>query len=383
MLGECFNSVPDFHLKECTPGMKVLFQVLAKLGSEPETNKSLILLSTADSLLNANEWAQGWAKLLISNQSLDALISDVKTKFGLPDLPGETEIDEMKKKNGENGNDKESKEEELRPGTGDKFNHKDANPNKKESQTTSDASASDNKCKKNEVSDTQTPAETEMKPWTLATINSFTNSQPILGQSAEAAELKLQDASTIFLRRFEVALESVVWRAWNHILAKNPTSADNFVVIDPSAAKDMFQVKYPMESGLVLPFLGHVSLSSGDAKANSVYLTTVFGVNFYIQPVASVCAPAWSVKTVTRHDQAYFALKTNKLAACCFIPDVDPTVRSDCVPLEMQIIDDKESEEEYQQRGSKRGEMLYMSNQDTHALIWFEVLKLSTCHWSL
>lgn len=91
------------------------------------------------------------------------------------------------------------------------------------------------------------------------------------------------------------------------------TKVDESVVLDPlsSSSKDQIMVKYPPTSGLSLPFTGYVTSQSSDPKA--IHIGTIFGVKFFLTPSANVCVPAWSVKTVTRLDQAFFSYHTDTI----------------------------------------------------------------------
>ena len=331
LLGECFNSVPDFHLAESTPAMKKFFDTLASLGGK-DTDPKLVIIGTGDSLLNATDWVSTWATLLTSHTTIDGLVADIQKKFGLPNL---------------------SAPPPPKPTEGGKAE-------KAETSETSEKTEDKETGEQVEKNDT----DTQKKEWTLSTINSFTGSgQEVLGDSDDASLLKLDTVSTVFLRRFEVELESLLWKLWRAVPSK---VLDESLLIDPSApAKDMFHVKYPLpHKNLSLPFMGQVTAAS-DGKASSVFLTSVFGVHFFVQPVSSVCTPAWAVKTVSRHDQAFFELTTEKYVVACVVEDDFPNQQkrsSDTIPFGLFVMDDNKAEEEKLFDGD---EHLYISEADT------------------
>lgn len=201
--------------------------------------------------------------------------------------------------------------------------------------------------------------------------------------SPELKDLGLKDLSVIFVRRFEASLELLLWNVWETLMAK----VDEAVVLDPSSSssKEQIMVKYPTPSDLVLPFTGHVTSQSSDPKA--IHIGTIFGVKFFLTPSPNVCVPAWSVKTVTRLDQAFFSYHENTIKVLLVLgKDPRKHLQREVVfgDLDLFIICDVKAQEQeantmrltQQKDKDKDGKMpapkseIYISEEDTrHALL--------------
>lgn len=146
----------------------------------------------------------------------------------------------------------------------------------------------------------------------LSMVNTFTNSmtgQSLFENSWEANNLGLQKMkfSSAFFKVLQSKLEAALWQYY--VLAT--THEDENVVVNITSKKVETYVKYPIAHDLELPYVGKVTMVK---TRTSLPFVTLFGVPFWIEDCqsADIMVPAWSCKTVTRADIAYFKMQTKK-----------------------------------------------------------------------
>lgn len=145
----------------------------------------------------------------------------------------------------------------------------------------------------------------------LSMVNCFADEQAdsgktFLAASHEASILGLEKASFSagFLKMLQSKLEAALWSM--HLSLD--THEGKEIVVNLASKRMETYVKYPIDSKLVLPYIGKVTQVK---TSTSLPFVTLFGVNFYIDEMknADVLLPAWTCKTVTRADIAYFKLE--------------------------------------------------------------------------
>eukprot|EP00438_Fugacium_kawagutii_P029202 Skav229537 [mRNA] locus=scaffold568:49055:58809:- [translate_table: standard] len=105
----------------------------------------------------------------------------------------------------------------------------------------------------------------------------------------------------------EAKLESALWEWY----LNSKTYENDNVIVNLSSKKLETYVKYPISEDVELPYVGRVSMVK---TKNSFPFVNLFGVQFWIEDCqsADILIPAWTSKTVTRSDIAYFSMKTTK-----------------------------------------------------------------------
>ncbi len=129
-------------------------------------------------------------------------------------------------------------------------------------------------------------------------------------KSMEARSLGLQNMkfSSAFLKIVQTKLEAALWE---HYLMMNTGENEN-VIVNLSSKKIETYVGYPIKEDLELPYVGKVTMIK---TKTSLPLVTLFGVPFFVEDCqsADIMVPAWSCKSVTRADIAYFKMKTSPI----------------------------------------------------------------------
>ena len=304
ILSECFNIVPDFTLIRSTQEQKNFFK---ELGDLPQKDcRSSVTIFTCDSLLSADDWVTTWSSLLSSHTTLDGLLADMTHRFDL-----KVKVDTVETKVDTVGTKAPQKIDEAEKDGGEEAD--DAADD--DDDDDDDADDDDDDDDDDDADDGLDGKQQQMTVWTPSLVNSFvffaetSASGNKLKDSAEVKALALGGLSVIFLRRFEASLELLLWNVWQKLMTK----VDDSVVLDPSSSssKEQIMVKYPTPLDLILPFTGHVTSQTSDPKA--IHIGTIFGLKFFLTPSANICVPAWSVKTVTRLDQAFFSYHANSI----------------------------------------------------------------------
>lgn len=137
-----------------------------------------------------------------------------------------------------------------------------------------------------------------------------TSVKSLFEKSAEAISLGLQNLkfSSAFLKIVQTKLEAALWEHYLRL----KTGENQNVIVNLSSKKIETYVGYPIEKTLELPYVGKVTMIK---TKTSLPFVTLFGVPFYIEDCqsADIMVPAWSCKSVTRADIAYFKMKTSRV----------------------------------------------------------------------
>ena len=144
---------------------------------------------------------------------------------------------------------------------------------------------------------------------TFSDITDASGGQAMFTGSLQAKSLGLSEFtfSSSFFKCLQAKLEAALWE---HYLVSKTQENEN-VLVNMSAKKTETFVKFPICPDLQLPFVGKVTMMK---TKHSLPFVTLFGVPFWIDDCQSVdiLIPAWSCKTVTRADIAYFKMQTKK-----------------------------------------------------------------------
>ena len=153
----------------------------------------------------------------------------------------------------------------------------------------------------------------------LSRLNGFSDLSLIPGgvlhDCPEAYKLGLEAGSfsSQGLVILELRLQALMWKLFD---AASVDPGAVLVNIKSAVSKDRVQVKRPVPESVCLPFVGPVVQSPTQSVQNkSMKLCDLFGMQFWVTPLSAdvtshqVMVPAWSVKTVAKSDQAFFARK--------------------------------------------------------------------------
>lgn len=135
----------------------------------------------------------------------------------------------------------------------------------------------------------------------------------VLQRSDLGKALDLELVCAAGLRSFERKLELLLWQVF-----LQESRGGSSVQINLIDKKDQVSVKVPVPDDLCLPFAGTVRLQkpAGNGKGH-FKLCSAFGLTFYVCSPGcdllsqDVAVAAWSSKTVTKMDQAFFSEKTS------------------------------------------------------------------------
>lgn len=321
VLPETFTNVPDFSITDSTPEFEALCRELGKFehAAEVEKDQRFNTIAACDSLLTATDWASTWRSLLKESSTIDGLINAASQRLGIA-IP--SAVENKKKGEGDTGGgqskassaSKDSKSEEKTK------EEEESNVKKEKGADTDAVDAVDN------------DEEDTINLSSLKCVNALRlpYMTSLLEASPEAKALGLQVVSASLVRRVEIELERALWPMWTDFASEE----ENHVLINMSTStkSEMVMVKYPTSAKLSLPFRGRVTCSPSSNKTPRQFLTKMFGISFFVEPaLENICVPAWSVKSTTRQDQAYFEQVVTKIkmamawdskqANCRFEPD--------------------------------------------------------------
>lgn len=179
-----------------------------------------------------------------------------------------------------------------------------AGSSKKEEQTAeAGAGDEDEACHAVKVSDIMTLDD-------LNNYQSLQEADGVLQHSPLGKALDLELVCAAGLRSLEKKLELLLWQVF---LEKS--CGGSSVQINLLDKKDQVSVKVPVPDDLCLPFAGTVRLQKPAGKTH-FKLCSAFGLTFYVCSPGcdllsqDVAVAAWSSKTVTKLDQAFFSEKT-------------------------------------------------------------------------
>ena len=318
VLPECFNSAADFSVKDCTPNLLKLCEHFAQCEQIKDFEKDVNfgVLAACDTLMTSVEWPAVWHYFLTngSPSTLEEVAGNASRKFSirLPSKPPQV--------NG-NGNSNSSKDE------GEKKTGDGAEAEAKEKAAEAGAPAQEAVQEAEQEAEAEEEDDEQLDDFSsLQLVNTYRlpTLDDALDASPEAKALGLSKISGAFLRRFEVELERVMWHIWTDFCEDEETSVS--LDLSKTNKTEAIMVKYPTSLGLQLPFRGKVTCNPSGAKAPRHLLTKAFGLNFFVEPPSdNICIPAWSVKTTSRHDLAYFEQIVRKIEIAMLIPQPVPT----------------------------------------------------------
>lgn len=127
------------------------------------------------------------------------------------------------------------------------------------------------------------------------------------------------------LKVLEHKLTCVVWKSFDAF----STGKDSvFLNLQSQDSKSRVQIKRPVSKDLCLPFAGPVTQNPQVVKdGKGFHVTTLFGLPFYISALSGdvlsqdVLVPAWTVRSVTKADAAYFLPGSTKAQVLLQVPD--------------------------------------------------------------
>ena len=131
----------------------------------------------------------------------------------------------------------------------------------------------------------------------------------MLEKSPEAISLGIKEFSSPLLMAVLSQMEACLWHIYHR--AGEKQNSEMIVVAGPGGKKFDIFAKYPIDPNTQIPFAGRLSLTK---SKGSIFFAKVFGVSFYIEQRSEfsgdVLVPAWSCKTVTSQEKAFFVQKT-------------------------------------------------------------------------
>ncbi|CAK9088695.1 unnamed protein product [Durusdinium trenchii] len=317
ILNEAVRNVPDFALMEESEECN---NTLCSLHCLKDGSETFLSLSTCDILLSSKDWASTWALSLSQAKSMDDLADLMLEKLGLdkatilgrskPPAPKTSEVSPP--------NASEKKEEaETKDGEGEGSSKNGGDP----------------------VPDADLMAKLDLEAVPLAFINDYQGCAPegqvgLFADSIEGRSLQLKsDAFTgSFFKALQCKLECALWQYYSQVKEES-------VIINLAGKKTEAFIKLPIPSDLKLPFIGSVSQIK---SKNALPLATLFGVPFFVESrggeaqSSDVFVPAWTVKTVSKVDQAFLQVKTEQFHLLLWMPAGATNPNQICVRLKEQ-----------------------------------------------
>lgn len=314
ILWDAYNSVADMKV-DLPEGTKTLLPDLCQamnqyfnpdVSTKQKSGRLLVeLVASFDAMQPPNNWVQSWSDILSAVENMDHFKELLRKQTGLPDIPDEEEMArrlrsslagigeaKVKEKEDDVEREKEKDERELKNQV-----------NAQEPETKQPPNHSD-------------PKQKQIPEQTVETgLNGFYDlkllGSGVLHDSEDSTKLGLSsDAFTAEgLQVFQAKMQEVVWKAFRHISQADMSCV--FLNIQ-GKVQDRIQVKRPVPSGLRLPFAGLVTQQPPKDIGKVMNLCRVFGMDYYISPMHNdvlqheVVVPAWSVRGVSKADQAYF-----------------------------------------------------------------------------
>lgn len=182
-------------------------------------------------------------------------------------------------------------------------------------------------------------AKLDLEAVPLAFINDYQGCAPegqvgLFADSIEGRSLQLKsDAFTgSFFKALQCKLECALWQYYSQVKEES-------VIINLAGKKTEAFIKLPIPSDLKLPFIGSVSQIK---SKNALPLATLFGVPFFVESrggeaqSSDVFVPAWTVKTVSKVDQAFLQVKTEQFHLLLWMPAGATNPNQICVRLKEQ-----------------------------------------------
>ena len=359
ILWDAYNSVADMKV-DLPEGTKALLPDLCQAMNQyfnPDANTKqrsgrvlVELVASFDAMQPPNNWVQSWSDILSAVETMDHFKELLRNQTGLPHVPDEDEVSrrlsgligDPKRKETEKVEKEEDKEEDdVRDGEKEEEQVEEEDKSKTDQEAQEDEQRqrpnhSDSDPKQKQVPEQK--AETGLKTSDLSSmdmipvekLNGFYDLKllrsGVLHDSEDAKKLGLSnDAFTSEgLQVFQAKMQEVVWKAFRHISQADMSSV--FLNMQ-GKAQDRIQVKRPVPSGLRLPFAGAVTQQPPKDIGKIMYLCRVFGMDYYISPMHSdvlqheVVVPAWSVRGVSKADQAYFQQEKLTFSVILHAPD--------------------------------------------------------------
>ncbi|CAK8992116.1 unnamed protein product [Durusdinium trenchii] len=292
--------------------------IIAQLGGLDVKSTDFICLCTCDLLMSSSDWASTWSFMLRESQSFEHMCDSMLEKFGLS-------RDAILKTSKETSSAKTATAAAAatvsrihtesavnpKPATADGGDASGADIDGLKTNADGDDRAANAAAAAAHKASISSFSGTELTAVPLSMVNCFADEQAdsgktFLAASHEASILGLEKASFSagFLKMLQSKLEAALWSM--HLSLD--THEGKEIVVNLASKRMETYVKYPIDSKLVLPYIGKVTQVK---TSTSLPFVTLFGVNFYIDEMknADVLLPAWTCKTVTRADIAYFKLE--------------------------------------------------------------------------
>ena len=340
ILWDAYNSVADMKV-DLPEGTKTLLPDLCQamnqyfnpdVSTKQKSGRLLVeLVASFDAMQPPNNWVQSWSDILSAVENMDHFKELLRKQTGLPDIPDEEEMArrlrsslagigeaKVKEKEDDVEREKEKDERELKNQVNGEEKSK-TDQAAQEPETKQPPNHSDPKQKQIPEQTVETGLKTSdlstMDMIPIEKLNGFYDlkllGSGVLHDSEDATKLGLSsDAFTAEgLQVFQAKMQEVVWKAFRHISQADMSCV--FLNIQ-GKVQDRIQVKRPVPSGLRLPFAGLVTQQPPKDIGKVMNLCRVFGMDYYISPMHNdvlqheVVVPAWSVRGVSKADQAYF-----------------------------------------------------------------------------